>query len=187
MRLVKASSPAKGADVDDILVFCEAYRNKLINHCLLYFECEYADAEDIVQDAYLALYNSLKNGTEIKNYQSWLYAVALNHGNKEIRNKLKRNEYSFADNEEKDAALENTLTYEPDYVENMVTDEMIEERAAKIISTLNSDEKILYMLYYRKKKKLKEIAEKLGLSVDAVKKRHSRLKQKLEDKIKNFE
>lgn len=187
MRLIKASAPASGAGVDEILDFCETYRNKLINHCLLYFECEYNDAEDIVQEAYTALYTSLKKGIEIKNYSAWLYAVVLNYRNKEIRDKKKRNEYDFEDNEAKDAALENTLTYNPDYVENMVTDEMIEKRAAKIISSLDSDDKLLYTLYYCKRKKLKEIAEQLNISVAAVKKRHSRLKQKLENEIKNFE
>ena len=188
MRLIKPSlPPPHSANADEIIEFCESYRTKLINHCLMYFECEYVDAEDIVQEAYLALYNSLKAGAEIKNYQSWLYTVVLNYGRKEIKKSQKRNEYDFADNEEKDAVLGNTLSYEPDYIDDMITDEMIEECAAKIIASLNSDERLLYALYYCKNKKLKEIADELGISTAAVKKRHSRLRKNLERKIKKYE
>ncbi len=187
MRLIKAPPPVPDVGVDEILDSCEAYRSKLISYCLLYFECEYAVAEDIVQEAYVALCDSLKNGAKIKNYRAWLYSVALNCGNKEIKNKRRRNEYDFADNEEKDAVLANSLAYEPDYVENMVTDEMIEERAAQIISSLDSEDRSLYTEYYCKRKTLKRIADESGISTAAVKKRHSRLKQKLKDKIKKFE
>lgn len=174
-------------NIDVIMADCEQYRNQLIKHCLQYFECEYEHAEDCVQDAFVALYENLKKGIEIHNYKSWLYSVTLNYKNKAIKDKIKRNEYEFTDNEEKDTTINNAISYNPDYVDSMVSDETIEERAIHIISKLKPDEKKLFKLYYWEHKKLKEIAELLGITYDTVRKRHEKLKKKIIKMIKEYE
>ena len=45
---------------------CEQYRKDLIRYCHQFFEYEYEYAEDCVQEAYVALLESLNNGIEIK-------------------------------------------------------------------------------------------------------------------------
>ncbi len=114
--------------VEEIMNYCEQYREQLMQYCLQYFNYEYEYAEDCVQDAYVALLENLNTGVEIKNYKSWLYAVVLNYKNKTIKDKIKRNEFHFADNEEKDKAVENSKSYNPDYIDQMTTDIMIEEQ-----------------------------------------------------------
>ena len=174
-------------NIDVIMADCEQYRNQLIKYCLQYFECEYEHAEDCVQDAFVALYENLKKGIEIHNYKSWLYSVTLNYKNKAIKDKIKRNEYEFTDNEEKDTTINNAISYNPDYVDSMVSDETIEERAIHIISKLKPDEKKLFKLYYWEHEKLKEIAEVLGITYDTVRKRHEKLKKKIIKMIKEYE
>ena len=164
---------------------CEQYRKDLIRYCYQFFEYEYEYAEDCVKEAYVALLESLNSGVEIKNYKSWLYAVVLNYKNKAIKDKIKRNELDFTYNEEKDEVLENSKAYNPDYIDQMTTDKMIEEQALHIISQLNPDEKELYILYYLKHKKLKDIAIELNVKYDTIRKRHEKLKKKLNSKIKN--
>lgn len=186
-KIVAISSVKEKEQISKILESCEQYRTQLIQYCLQYFECEYEYAEDCVQDAYVALIENLKNGIEISNYKAWLYTVALNHKNKAIKDKLRRNEFDFTSNEEKDAVLNNTITYEPDYLEEIVTDKMIEDRAIRIISSLAPDEKKLYIAYYLNGKKLKEIADDFGVSHPAMRKRHTALKRKIKQKIKCFE
>lgn len=170
-----------------IMDCCEKYRNQLIQYCSQYFDCEYEYAEDCVQDAYLALFESLKNGVEIKNYKSWLYTVVLNYKNKAIKDKIKRNEYEFDSNEKKDKIINNSLLYNPDYIDNMITDKTIEERALHIISQLNDEERKLYISYYWKHKKLKDIAIELNVTYNTIRKRHEILKKKLYKKIKYYE
>ncbi|MBS7360115.1 MAG: sigma-70 family RNA polymerase sigma factor, partial [Oscillospiraceae bacterium] len=106
--------------IDAIMVDCEQYRKQLIEYCLQYFECEYEHAEDCVQNAYVALYESLKKGIKIHNCKSWLYSVTLNYKNKVIKDKITRNEYEFTDNEEKDNTINNAISYNPDYIDSMV-------------------------------------------------------------------
>lgn len=173
--------------IEDIFIECEQYRSQLIQYCSQYFDCEYEYAKDCVQEAYVALFENLNKGIEIHNYKAWLYKVVLNYKNKVIKDKIKHNEYDFIDNEDKDETLNSTFIYETDYIENMVTNIEIEQRAVMIIASLNEDEKTLYYEYYCKNENLSKIAEILGVSTTAIKKRHERLKKKLNYAIKDFE
>lgn len=174
-------------NINKIMEDCEIYREKLIQHCQLHFQLGYEDACDCVQDTYVALYENLLRGIKISNYRAWLYQVTINYNNKIIRNKLKRNEYDFLNNEDKDKAIENNLYYNPDYVDNMVTDETIEKRAVKIVSSLNKDEQNLYIAHYWKQQSFVEISKSLGLDSSTVGKRHAKLKKKILKMIKDYE
>lgn len=174
-------------NINKIMEDCEIYREKLIQHCQLHFQLGYEDACDCVQDTYVALYENLLRGIKISNYRAWLYQVTMNYNNKIIRNKLKRNEYDFLNNEDKDKAIENNLYYNPDYVDNMVTDETIEKRAVKIVSSLNKDEQNLYIAHYWKQQSFVEISKSLGLDSSTVGKRHAKLKKKILKMIKDYE
>lgn len=174
-------------NINKIMEDCEIYREKLIQHCQLHFQLGYEDACDCVQDTYVALYENLLKGIKISNYRAWLYQVTMNYNNKIIRDKLKRNEYDFLNNEDKDKAIENNLYYNPDYVDNMVTDETIEKRAVKIVSSLNKDEQNLYIAHYWKQQSFVEISKSLGLDSSTVGKRHAKLKKKILKMIKDYE
>ena len=173
--------------VDQIMEDNAIYRERLIKHCLLHFDYDRDTAEDCVQEAYLVLYDSLARGVEISNIRAWLYQVTINYGKKAIRDKLKRNEYDFADNEEKDSIMENALSYEPDFVDNMISDETIEERALKIIASLDDSDKALFISRYRDKKSFVEIASNQDISPELARKRHELLRKNILKKIKDYE
>lgn len=179
--------PVDKNNINKTMEDCESYREKLIQHCQLHFQLSYEDACDCVQDTYIALYENLLRGIEISNYRAWLYQVTMNYNNKIIRDKLKRNEYDFLNNEDKDAVLENNLYYNPDYVDNMIKDETIEKRALKIVSSLNKDERNLYIARYWKQQSFVEISKSLGLDSSTVGKRHAKLKKKILKLIKDYE
>lgn len=179
--------PVDKNNINKIMEDCEIYREKLIQHCQLHFQLGYEDACDCVQDTYVALYENLLKGIKTSNYRAWLYQVTMNYNNKIIRDKLKRNEYDFLNNGDKDKAIENNLYYNPDYVDNMVTDETIEKRAVKIVSSLNKDEQNLYIAHYWKQQSFVEISKSLGLDSSTVGKRHAKLKKKILKMIKDYE
>lgn len=76
----------------------------------------------------------------------------LNYNNKAVKDEIKRNKIDFLDNEEKDQVLNNRLSCEPDFVENMVGDKTIEERMMIILSSLIKDEQYLYFAHYHEKR-----------------------------------
>ncbi len=184
VKLPSGSARKSDRDIEFIMQECEQYRQQLIKYSLQYFGCEYEYAEDCVQEAYVFLYESLKKGNEIKNCKSWLYAVTLNRKNSLIKEKVKRNEADFENNEEKDSVIKNALCYNPDFLNEIVTDEDINSACADILARLNQDEKKLYLLYYVQGKKLKDIATQTKVSYTAIRKRHEKLKKKLLKLIK---
>lgn len=166
---------------------CEKYRKNLIQYCFQFFECEYEYAEDCVQEAYTALYENLCKGIKITNCKAWLYKVVLNQKNKAIKEKTNRNELDFDDSEEKDKIIENSLTYNPDYTDEIISDEVIEQQMLIIISKLSKDEQHLYFAHYHDKKDLKIIAQEMGITHAAARQRHVQLKKKIIGYVKEFE
>lgn len=183
----KKSLQSEVNSIDEIMETCESYRKDLMMYCQQFFGFDHETTEDCVQEAYVALAESLMKGIKIHNYRAWLYKVVIRYGDKELKKKIKRNEYEFTNNEEKDNVIENSLSYKPNYVDDMISDERISKVSFEILNSLTENEKELYYAYYCERKKLSEIALEFGISLDAVKKRNERLKKKLEELVDNFE
>lgn len=184
---LKTNNETQFISIEETMNYCEQYREQLIRYCSHYFDYEYEYAKDCVQDAYVALFENLNKGIVIRDYKSWLYTVVFNYQSKVHKNKMNHKEIAFMDNERKDEVIENSNIYNPDYIDQMITDKMIEERAIQIISQLNPDEKELYISYYRKHRKLKDIAVDFNVKYITIRKRDNKLKKKLNEKIKEFE
>lgn len=73
--------------ITEIMNSCEQYRPKLIRYCSQFFQYEPEQAEDCVQEAYVALLEALQKGQEIRNYEGWLFKVVMNHKNKAMKEK----------------------------------------------------------------------------------------------------
>ena len=73
-----------------------------------------------------------------------------------------------------------------DLLDLMITDDEIQQQAVSILSALNDKERTLYILHYRQKLKLKEIAKQQNIQEATVRKQHQRLKKKLLKMIKNL-
>lgn len=173
--------------INKIVEECEKYRPKLIRICSLYFKNEPEYAEDCVQEAYAALVESLKKGTKISNYEGWLTKVAICQKNKVLINKSRYNECDFFGDSGKALFMENQLTCNPDFLNEMISDAEIEKVALEIILKLNDIDKYIYYEHYYKHRKLKTIARDLNMSDDAVWKRHERIKRKIKKLVKDFE
>lgn len=78
------------------------------------------------------------------------------------------------------------VPYNPDLLDLMITDDEIQQQAVSILSALNDKERTLYILHYRQKLKLKEIAKQQNIQEATVRKQHQRLKKKLLKMIKNL-
>ena len=173
-------------EIDDIINECEQYRETLIKYCSSYFDYEYGYAEDCVQNAYVALLENLKKGKEIRNYYAWLYKVTMNYKNHALKEIITRRENEFQEDEEKGITIDRLYSKEIDYIDNMVTDEDINQIALTILSSLNKYERELYISHYIKKKKFKDIAKEMNHSYTAIRQRHYTMKNKIAKKIKNF-
>ena len=173
-------------EIDDIVKSCRGLRKQLIEYCMKYL-ASFEDAEDCVSFAFTKLVEELKDGKAITSPKAWLYKVSINEAIRLAREANKRCENLFRDSEYKDAVIEESEVYEPDYLDELIDDERIISCALKIINSLSKDEKELYIKYYVENKLLKDIAGELGLSYTAVRKRSQRLKKKLEQLVNEAE
>ena len=168
-----------------IISQCSLHRQKVLGICMRYFGCSAADAEDCVQEAYFALYNDLLQGKKIQNPTAWLYKVAINQGKKLVCAQQQKREYTFTSAEEMEQVIGN-IPYNPDFLDLMVTDDEIEQKAVAILSALSDKERTLYILHYKRHIKLKDIAKRQKLPEATVRKQHQRLKKKLLKMINNL-
>ena len=98
---------------------------------------------------------------------------------------IKANDSSVHSNK-KGFTISQNVPYNPDLLDLMITDDEIQQQAVSILSALNDKERTLYILHYRQKLKLKEIAKQQNIQEATVRKQHQRLKKKLLKMIKNL-
>lgn len=142
------------------------YSNMLYRICLIMLGSE-ADAQDAVQDTFCKYLECDKDFADKEHEKAWLIAVATNHCRDMQRFRLR---HPKVDLEKITASYE-----EPDYSE--VLGELIK---------LPSPVKSAVYLHYIEGYKLKEVAEMLNISPNAVKKRLQRGRKMLRLKLEGY-
>ena len=140
------------------------------------------EIDDVVAETFFYLCKAVFADEEVFNYKSWMMAVANNLIKKKYSeiNRMKSNRVQVADIEEETICCTN----EDIFIDNLVTDGMIENLSQEVIHNLSPDEQKLYNYVYEEKLKLKEIAEKMNTTEAAIKQKHYRLNKKLKLMLK---
>lgn len=167
-----------------VLEECEPYREPMIKRCIMQYAVGYENANDCVQQALISLYESMLNGKVIDKPLAWLYKVSLNNASKVIRDAARERKAVLELSSSAFNIVGNSPVYNPDFLDEMVSDNQIEEESVRIISSLNDNDKNLYYSHYCCNMKIKDISEKSGVSNSAMKKRHERLKKKIGEAVK---
>ena len=136
----------------------QKYREELIKFCVSYMHRGYADAEDVVQEVFLALFRK-KNINLNDNIRAWLYNTARHKIMKHIR---------------KNPLFENiTAACEK-------TDPISEQFKDSVLDVLTDKEYELIKSYYMDEDP-EEIASKNGMTVNALYCKIKRIRKKLSD------
>lgn len=146
---------AKNAHAEETLMLFERHRNALLRY-LLTLGLAMADAEEIVQEVFLALFSHLRRGKSRANLDGWVFRVAHNLALKK-RVRAKR-EMTGAAPEQADTALD---------PEEQLAESQRQHRLLAVMKALpETDRWCLSLraegLHYR------QIAEVLGISLGAV-------------------
>lgn len=169
---------------------CQRYREKLYWRCKLYFKERPEYAEDCVQEAYVELLRALQAGRQIYNYEAWLFRVALQKGQEMIREEKMRREVEIVDeSNNKIFSMEQAGIYHqvfPAEAEPELSDSEIRRRAVAVLSKLSATERRIYYEHYVRNKPLRQIAEEMDITENAISKRHVRLKQKIKKTIQSI-
>ena len=133
------------------------------------------EAEEVAQDVFLKVYNSLSGFQGSAKFSSWLYPIAYNTSLTKIRNR----KAEFQSLDDFDSPANNT--------ENSVLNEaeqtFAKDHLNKAINMLDPEEATVISLFYLAEQSLDEIAQVLNIEANAAKVRLHRARKKLREKM----
>ena len=158
-----------------ILDFTENYLGKLYYFCLKRTGNGY-EADDLTQDISLNILAALNKGTVPANFPAWVWQIAYNRYSVWAKAKHDRNE-SVTGSDIGD--------YEIEDESGNILDGMIRTEQMALIrrelAFIKSDYRKIVVAYYLEDKNVREIASELSLSVNTVKSRLLRAREKLKE------
>ncbi|MFE8697628.1 RNA polymerase sigma factor [Cytobacillus sp. FJAT-53684] len=133
------------------------------------------DAQDLVQEAFIKVYNQLGKFDRNGSFSSWMYRVAINHCMDEFRKKryqMKQVEV----NEEK--------VINPNHPEVIFLKKEKSRQLERLIATLPEDERMIILLRYVNELSYDEISELIEIPLSQVRNKLHRAKKKMRDTVK---
>lgn len=145
-------------DNDELCRYIKLYHQTVYRAVFSYLH-NASEAEDIVQETFVKLFNTNKRFESDEHCKAWLIRVAINLS----KNLLKSFRYAHTEELDEAIPIENTA----------------ERELADALSALPPKYRAVIHLYYFEGYSSKEIAEILGLSVTAITSRLARAREKL--------
>lgn len=135
------------------------------------------DAEEIAQDAFVKVYQSLKSFKKESKFSTWLYRIIYNTAISKTRKKQLETtnlDYNVVENFSTDDIKEDVNRLDNDEQKKIVT---------KILQHLNPEDSTLINMFYFKEYSTEEISDIMGLSQANVKVKLHRIRKKLYKEI----
>ena len=148
------------------------YGDKMFRYAYYQFNFSKENAEEIVQDIFLKVWNNLDKFDTKTNFNAWIYRLAHNL----ILDTLKKKKPDIIEKDVIDLNLSG---------ENINTDKHKKELLELLTNKLDSKYKEVIILYYFEEKDYNEIAQILGTSKNTVGSWIKRAKDKLKEIIEN--
>jgi len=140
--------------------------SEMLRNFLYYKTGDKARAEDLVQDAFTKLWENCAKVT-IEKSKSYLFTIANNQFLNQVAHKKVVLKFEGLGHSDRDIQS-------PEY---LLEEKEFKQRLENAISALPEDQRVVFLMNRIDKKKYREIAEELGLSVKAIEKRmHNALK-----------
>ncbi len=166
--LVRAARDGDAAASEALFLQCAGDLTRWVSRVVLGAD----DAQDIVQDTFVAAFMQLKTLRQPEAFRGWLRRIALTQVRRRLRTQRLLRRLGFADVEP--VALENILS--PDAPLEVVTEV---RQVASLLRALPTDEGLALVLRRVEGYRLEEIAQELGLSLATVKRRLAAAEQRL--------
>lgn len=126
-----------------------------------------SDAEDVVQETYISIYNNASNYKGKGKAMAWIFTIARNHSLMKLRDIKKRSHVNLDD--VYDLSIENNIE-EDIYNEDIVN---------LLLKTLKEDERQIIIMHAMSSMKHKEIAEIMDMPLSTVLSKYKRSLEKL--------
>ena len=159
------------------------YRDKL-NNFIYYFLGDVEIAEDIVQDTMIKLYQKKHYYKEIAKFSTWIYTIAKNLANSELRKRKRRKTFTLSelskDNRNYDLVDMNAR------VEKDIESEYDLKKIKLAINNLSTSSRAVIVLRDIEKLSYDEISSIIDVPIGTVKSRINRARLQLQLELKDF-
>ena len=135
------------------------YYSKLMLFVSYYVKSKH-DAEEIVSDTFFAVWEQREKLSKVKNFNTYIYAIAINHVSDFFKYKKKNNMYIVRYDAEDVELAPASSNPETDLIQKDLLD-----RLNEAIESLPTQRKIAFKLVREMKLKYKDAAEIMGISV----------------------
>jgi len=152
------------------------YQEKLYWH-IRRMVVDHDDANDVLQNMLIKVWNALENFREDSQLYTWLYRIATNESLTFMEQRKKRSSVSFGDVEDN---LSNTIVADKDFDPNK-----LEWKLQLAIQQLPDKQKVVFNLRYYDEMPYEEMSRVLETSEGALKASYHHAVKKIEEFIKN--
>jgi RNA polymerase sigma-70 factor (ECF subfamily) len=167
----------------------DRYQKMVVNTCRG-FVSSYADAEDLAQDVFIELYESLPEFRHEAKLSTWIYRIAVNKSLNFIRKKKRENIFSsfgqLFDSSEKQQAVEFNSPNSFDVADGQLMTEELRKVLKNAINKLPKNQKIAFILNKYQDLSYKEVAEVMDVSLSSVESLLFRAKTNLQEFLSGY-
>ena len=177
----KLMSLFQGGDENAYIILVNRYKDKLINFIYHYLK-DSESAEDVVQETMIKLYQKKHYYKEIAKFSTWLYTIAKNLANTELR-KRKNRKITLLSHFSKD---DKTYEIPSDDLEigQQVQTDVVNEIIKNAVNQLSEKFKTVIILRDIQEISYEEISEIIGIPIGTVKSRINRARLQLQVELK---
>lgn len=133
------------------------------------------DAQDLVQEAFIKVYEQLEKYNQTGSFSGWLYRVAINHCMDEFRKKR----YQM-----KQVELDGIQDVNPAHPEVVFMKKEKSRQLERLIGTLPEDERLIILLRYINELSYDAISDLVGVPLSTVRNKLHRAKRKMRNTLK---
>ena len=155
------------------------YKDRLLNF-VFQFLGDIEQAEDVVQDTMLRLYKKKHYYKEIAKFSTWLYTIARNLANTELRKKKKR-KTTYLSQLSKERQFE--IPAIQDDVDQSLQNEFINDRIQSAINNLPEHSKVVIILRDIQELSYEEISNIVEVPLGTIKSRINRARIQLQAEL----
>ena len=173
----------QGGDENAYIILVNRYKDKLINFIYHYLK-DSESAEDVVQETMIKLYQKKQYYKEIAKFSTWLYTIAKNLANTELR-KRKNRKITFLSHFSND---DKTYEIPSDDLEigQQVQTDVVNEIIKNAVNQLSEKFKTVIILRDIQEIPYEEISEIIGIPIGTVKSRINRARLQLQVELKHL-
>ena len=173
----------QGGDENAYIELVNRYKDKLINFIFNYLG-DLESSEDVVQETMIKLYQKKHYYKEIAKFSTWLYTIAKNLANTELRKRKQRKTTLLSQFSKDDKAYE-LPSNDPEPGQDIQTD-IVNKIISNAVDQLSEKFKIVIVLRDIQGLSYEDISEIINVPIGTVKSRINRARIQLQAELKHL-